>query len=159
MTPQEFLNKIIPAALKAEQEFKIPAEVTIGQAIVESGWGDSKLTQRANNLFGIKAGPEWNGKTLAMVGHEFVRGRMVSVPIVWRAYNSFQDSVDDHSKFLLKPRYKNAFQYVNNYAKFLEEIWKAGYATDSHYVESILNVVNREHIKALIQRERDKIDG
>lgn len=155
MTQEEFLNIIIPAAVEAEKKFKIPAEVTVGQAILESGWGKSKLTQRANNLFGIKAGPEWHERTLTMVGHEFVHGRMVSVPISWRAYSSLQASIDDHSKFLLKPRYKSAFEHTNNYEKFLEHIWKNGYATDPNYVKGILAVVNRETIKQKIEEVRN----
>lgn len=156
LTSDEFLRLVIPVALEAEKEFNIPAEVTVGQAIVESGWGESKLSQRAFNLFGIKAGSDWHEKKLTMVGHEFIHGRVVSVPIEWRVYNTFEDSIRDHTKFLLKPRYKNAFQFSNNPEKFLEEIWKAGYATDPNYVHTILNTVNSPTVKELITRERQK---
>ncbi len=157
MTSNEFLKQIVPAAVKAEKEFHIPAEVTVGQAILESAWGQSKLTQRANNLFGIKAGPEWKGKVLTMGTHEWCKGRMVSVGASWRVYNTFQDSVDDHSKFLMKPRYKKAFEFTGNYAKFIEEVYKAGYATDPEYVSKILNIVKKESIKYLIVKERGEV--
>nr|SUY22553.1 mannosyl-glycoprotein endo-beta-N-acetylglucosamidase [Clostridioides difficile] len=38
--------------------------ITIGQAILESGWGNSKLTKQSNNLFGIKADKAWKGKSV-----------------------------------------------------------------------------------------------
>ena len=34
--------------------YRVPASVTIAQAILESGWGGSELATRANNYFGIK---------------------------------------------------------------------------------------------------------
>nr|WP_302622171.1 glucosaminidase domain-containing protein [Brevibacillus laterosporus] len=33
---------------------KIPASLTIAQAILESAWGESGLTKRGNNLYGNK---------------------------------------------------------------------------------------------------------
>lgn len=32
---QDFLDKIIPAAVEDEKTYKVPAEVTVGQAILE----------------------------------------------------------------------------------------------------------------------------
>lgn len=49
---KNFINMIAPAAIKVMQETKIPASVIIAQALLETGWGSSKVFARANNLFG-----------------------------------------------------------------------------------------------------------
>ena len=51
---QAFINEIAPGALAAQQQYGVPAAVTIAQAIDESGWGQSLLATQDNNLFGIK---------------------------------------------------------------------------------------------------------
>ena len=62
---QAFINEVAPGALAAQQQYGIPAAVTIAQAIDESGWGRSQLAAQDNNLFGIK-GParrvRWCGR-------------------------------------------------------------------------------------------------
>ena len=55
---QAFISQVAPGAMAAQSRYGIPAAVTIAQAIDESGWGQSALAIRDNNLFGIKgAGP------------------------------------------------------------------------------------------------------
>ena len=37
------------------EKYNILPSITVGQAILESNWGQSKLTKDSNNIFGIKA--------------------------------------------------------------------------------------------------------
>ena len=53
-TQQAFISQVAPGAIAAQSRYGIPAAVTIAQAIDESGWGQSALAIRDNNLFGIK---------------------------------------------------------------------------------------------------------
>ncbi|MCD3209717.1 cell wall-binding protein, partial [Clostridium botulinum C] len=55
----EFIEKVKDAAIKTQKEYKIFASVTISQAILESGWGQSELASKYNNYFGIKASDNW----------------------------------------------------------------------------------------------------
>lgn len=50
----EFINKIKDAAIETQKEYKIFASVTIAQAILESGWGESSLAKNYNNLLELK---------------------------------------------------------------------------------------------------------
>jgi flagellum-specific peptidoglycan hydrolase FlgJ len=50
-----FIASIAPAAKAAAVKFRVPASVSIAQAILESAWGQSHLSRQANNYFGIKA--------------------------------------------------------------------------------------------------------
>ncbi|MDF9412304.1 N-acetylmuramidase [Brevibacillus laterosporus] len=54
MKPQDFINKIAPSSVADMKKTKIPASLTIAQAILESAWGESGLTKRETNLYGIK---------------------------------------------------------------------------------------------------------
>lgn len=54
MTQLEFISKVAPAAVEDMRKHRVPASLTIAQAILESGWGTSELATKANNLFGIK---------------------------------------------------------------------------------------------------------
>ena len=44
------LNKTIPT------EKQIPSELIVAQAIIETGWGESRFANEENNLFGIRKG-------------------------------------------------------------------------------------------------------
>ena len=49
-----FIESIKDYAIKDYQTSKVLPSITIAQAILESGWGKSTLSLKANNLFGIK---------------------------------------------------------------------------------------------------------
>ncbi|HFR3977980.1 TPA: glucosaminidase domain-containing protein [Streptococcus suis] len=57
MTPSQksFLDKIGLAVCSVSKNTGILSSMILAQAILESAWGNSTLTQQANNLFGIKA--------------------------------------------------------------------------------------------------------
>ncbi len=60
--------------------------------------GNSKLTKQSNNLFGIKADKAWKGKSVEISTSEHYNEKIVAS---FRSYNSLQDSVKDHSLFLI----------------------------------------------------------
>jgi flagellum-specific peptidoglycan hydrolase FlgJ len=64
LTPNEFIKLLYPLALQSEKETGVPAAVTLAQAILESGWGKSKLATDGNNFFGIKRGTNWTGQVI-----------------------------------------------------------------------------------------------
>jgi len=150
---REFLNKIIPLAIEDEEHSKVPAEVTVGQAILESNWGRSKLTINGNNLFGIKADPLWTGKVLYMKGWEVEKGIKRTYDMEWRAYEGWKESVSDHSKFLHKPRYAKAFTF-KDWKDFLHAIHLAGYATDPTYAAQIISIIRIYNIEQAIRDSR-----
>ena len=139
---KEFLGSIIPAANLNQEVHNIPAIVTVLQAILESGWGDSALAKQAHNLFGIKANKGWKGATLELPGFEIVNGKRVNAKMLWRKYRTKGDSITDHAKFLVNnKRYKAAFNHtVDDWVTFLAEIHVAGYATDPEYVTKLVKL-------------------
>ena len=54
MTKQEFVQQAHAAALRSSERSGMPVMVTVAQAALESNWGQSKLSQEANNYFGSR---------------------------------------------------------------------------------------------------------
>lgn len=52
---QDFLATIATAARASCAKWGVPGSIVAAQAILESGWGMSKLARECNNFFGIKA--------------------------------------------------------------------------------------------------------
>jgi len=138
----EFLRQSGQAARRTFAEYKVPASVTVAQAILESGWGMSGLTRNDRNYFGIKCfgspGP------IALGCHDYATtecGKTGCYPTTatFRVYRSATDSFRDHGRFLVENRrYRFAFQYFHDPDQFAAEIHKAGYATDPLYTEKLL---------------------
>ena len=137
----EFVLKIFPKVLLDERISGIPAEITFAQMCLESTYGkktciDINTGINGNNYFGIKGiGP---AGSVTCETKEEIAGKMVAVIDDFRAYNSMDESIEDHSNLL-----------VNTYQQYIVtgsvEDWcnalkKGGYATASNYKEEILSV-------------------
>jgi flagellum-specific peptidoglycan hydrolase FlgJ len=141
MKPQAFIDQIAPFAQTAAKRTGVLASITVAQAALESGWGESGLTKSGNNLFGIKANSLWRGETLILDTKEFIKDQWIVVPAKWRKYPNWQASVDDHASFLKQnPRYLPCFICLTAEA-FVKALAKAGYATDPGYADKVLSVI------------------
>jgi flagellum-specific peptidoglycan hydrolase FlgJ len=147
--PQDFIDLIGPAARACHKAAGVPASITVSQAALESGWGESGLTKKANNLFGIKADSLWRGETVTLDTKEFIRRQWVVVPAKWRKYPTWQASVDDHAAFLKRnPRYKDCFLCVSAQT-FARALLNAGYATDPDYADKLIRLIGSYKLASL----------
>ncbi|MDT3416190.1 flagellum-specific peptidoglycan hydrolase FlgJ [Brevibacillus aydinogluensis] len=149
MTQQEFIDKIAPAAVEDMRKTRIPASLTIAQAILESNWGKSGLTKQANNLFGIKGtGP---AGSVTMPTTEYVNGKPVKVNANFRKYNSWAESIADHSALILNGTRDKPTRYHGvlgaDYKKACQEIWKGGYATDPAYPQKLISLIEQYNLQ------------
>ena len=144
MQPEQFLAEVAPWAQATQRVYRVPASVTLAQAILESAWGESELATKANALFGIKAptvpSPHQSG-TYTKATWEHVDGRDVTVTATFRAYRSWRESVLDHGLFLTGPRYAAAFK-TSTPDEFARAIWAAGYATDPNYPTKLAKLMD-----------------
>lgn len=134
---KEYINKYKGIAIKEMQRYKIPASITLAQGILESGSGRGRLARRANNHFGIKCHQGWKGKTIRQnddARHE-----------CFRKYKNPKDSYKDHSKFLRgEDRYAFLFKYpITDYKDWAYGLKRAGYATNPHYPELLISLIQR----------------
>ncbi|CAJ0809473.1 MULTISPECIES: flagellar assembly peptidoglycan hydrolase FlgJ [Ralstonia] len=145
-----FYNKLIGHASQAAQETGIPANFMIGHAALESGWGRREIKDKdgtnTHNLFGIKAGGSWTGKTATVTTTEYVGGVAHKVQEKFRAYGSYAEAFKDYANLLANnPRYSNvvAAGNGNDAASFAKGLQRAGYATDPNYANKIMAVLKQ----------------
>ncbi len=128
------------------------ASVTVAQAILESGWGQSALASAPyHNLFGIKKGYGWAGAVVNMNTSEFENGQWVTVVAPFRAYGSQMASFQDHTNFLLANSRYAANGVINapNYIAMATGLQAAGYATAPTYASALINLVERYNLQSL----------
>lgn len=143
MTNAEFVKQHYGQALVASKGSGIFIETLLGQSILETSSGKSKLSSKYNNYFGIKADKSWKGRSVNMSTGEVFNGVPVTIKSNFRVYDSFLDSAKDYIKFLKEnPRYTKAGVFkANNYKEQIQAIKNAGYATGTNYVSSVVNIV------------------
>lgn len=146
-SPEEFVEKLWPYAERAAEKLGVAPEVILSQAALETGWGKFILADQQGssfNLFNIKA-HRWDGDTVAKNALEYRDGKALHEQSQFRAYDSYQQSFDDYVRFLqTQPRYSQALQHVGDPNAFIEQLHKAGYATDPQYADKIKRIMNSD---------------
>lgn len=127
---QPSLHDAYDAAKQAQDKYGIPAQVTLAQYGLESGFG-KRMPAGSNNPFGIKARdgqPYVEAETT-----EYVNGVAQRVKQKFAKFDSLADSFDAHARLLAfgKP-YAEARQHENDPAAFADSLTGV-YATDPKY--------------------------
>lgn len=149
-----FIKSIKDGAIKNYKEHKILPSITIAQAILESGWGESDLSKNYNNLFGIKADSSWSGNFVNVETNEYYNQTITDN---FRTYKNKEESISDHSKFLTEnPRYKeNGVFDANTYIYQANALEKAGYSTvenekgEKIYAEKLIQLIRQYNLQLI----------
>ena len=138
---QAFIAEIAPGALAAQQQYGIPAAVTIAQAIDESGWGQSMLATQDNNLFGIKGvGP---AGSVVVPTQEYENGQQVTVNAPFRVYSNVAQSITDHGLLLATgSAYQQAMADRRSPDAFANDLTGV-YATDPNYGANLITIMRQ----------------
>ena len=129
-----YIDKYKDLAMEQQQKYKIPASITLAQGLLESGAGRSRLATEANNHFGIKTPGGWTGPYI-LADDDRPKEK-------FRKYSSARESYEDHSLFLLKPRYKRLFTYsITDYKAWAKGLKACGYATTPVYAQSLIRII------------------
>ena len=140
-TAESFLAAIKPYVIADMQASGILASLTAAQALIESNKGNSGLTQKANNLFGIKG--TYNGQYVEMLTTEYYNGVAVRVKAKFRKYPSWAESIADHSALFNRlKRYEN-LRGCKDYILACKNVQKDGYATSPTYSSVLINTCNQ----------------
>jgi flagellum-specific peptidoglycan hydrolase FlgJ len=136
---QAFISQIAPGAIAAQSRYGIPAAVTIAQAIDESGWGQSALAIRDNNLFGIKGNGPAGSDVLPT--QEFQNGQWVTTNAAFRVYHNVAQSIADHTALLATgPSYQQAMADRHLPDAFATDLTGV-YATDPQYGSNLIAIM------------------
>jgi len=146
--PEDFVRALAEPAKLVQNKLKVPFEVVIAQAALETGWGKKIIKTEAgessNNLFNIKADKYWQGNKAHKETLEFEQGAMVKQVAPFRVYDSLNESINDYISFLTSnPRYQKALEQTENVEHFLQGLQSAGYATDPNYATKILGTLRK----------------
>lgn len=143
---QSFLLRMKKDALQASSATGIPARFLLGHAALESGWGKHEIRaadgSRSFNLFGIKAGRNWNGPTVSAMTTEYIDGTPHKVLQKFRAYGSYAEAFQDYASLMQdSPRYAAVLKQSDS-AGFARSLQQAGYATDPLYAAKLTRILN-----------------
>ena len=143
LTPQEYIYKWRHIAIEHQELYGIPASITMGQAILESGFGNGYLARVANNHFCIKCKSTWTGATITHADDR--------PDDCFRVYESGEASFRDHAEFLSEgKRYEFLFAYDDDdYKNWAKGLKKAGYATAPDYAERLIGTIERYNLQLL----------
>ena len=138
---QKFISGLMPHAEAAARELGVDPRNLIAQAALETGWGRSQPGGDSHNLFGIKAGANWNGASVQANTEEFDAGVASRDVASFRAYGSPRESVEDYVRLIRdNPRYAGAMNTGNDVQAFGNALQRGGYATDPDYVRKLAAV-------------------
>lgn len=147
MTKHEFVQQAYAAASRSSERSGMPAMVTVAQAALESNWGQSKLSEEANNYFGIKA--HGIHQRIQMCTHECEGGENIEIKAEFAKYLSMLDCFQCRDGILLRAAsYAAAREKRGNEAAFIAEIAKH-WATDPKYAGKLLAVL--QEVRGLIK--------
>ena len=147
----EFIESIEQQAYINYNKYGILPSITIGQAILESGWGKSQLAMEHNNLFGIKADSRWNGDIATMTTNENYSD---VIEASFRKYDSKAESIEDHGLFLYEnERYTvNGVFIAKDYRSQALALQSAGYSTAKNeageliYADKLINIIKNYNL-------------
>ena len=131
-----YINQFKNIAMQEQIRTGVPAAIKLGQAILESQTGKSRLATEANNHFGIKCKTEWRGPKI--YHNDDANGEC------FRVYENAEASYIDHSNFL-KTRTHYSFLFkldVRDFTSWAFGLKQAGYATNPNYPAQLIKAIN-----------------
>jgi flagellar protein FlgJ len=140
---QEFLASIQPWAADAAKRLGVAPELVAAHAALESGWGQHPLGT-SNNLFGIKAGGQWQGQVTSAATTEYEQGLALKKVERFRSYPSQAAAFHDYASTLIgNPRYQQALNTGSDARAFASGLARGGYATDPAYADKLSKLAGK----------------
>lgn len=166
---QQFVDEYKQLAESVQKKYKVPKELVLAQAILESGYGSSELARKANNFHGLKANDQWDGEVYYKETFEDISpDHIASYPgaVVMQNFNdrlvrikyraAFKKFPTPEAGFLgygdylqnrgdeSGPYYADAFKEraAEGFVKRLQDNKGKKYATDARYLPKINKVIS-----------------
>lgn len=141
MTDKEFFERIKNDVIKDMKQSGILASLTAAQAFIESNRGNSGLTVKANNLFGIKG--SYNGEHIMMKTKEYKNGKYVVEYAAFRKYPSWEASIADHSSLFNRLSIYKNLRGLKDYVLACKYVQADGYATSPSYADTLIRTIEK----------------
>lgn len=154
---EDFVKSIWPKAKQAASLIGLDPKILMAQAALETGWGkfitkDADGTS-SNNLFNIKSGDNKEFDSVHVKTTEYIADTPISVKASFRKYPSVEQSFSDYISLIKTDgRYQGALASTANPENYVNELSKAGYATDPEYSNKILSIYHGNELNNAIDR-------
>lgn len=159
-TATNFISQYKSDVQKASSKYNLYASVMMGQAALESGWGQSTLTTQANNFFGIKGA--YNGQSVSMPTTEYnSNGQLENTTANFKKYPSAYASFADNGATLRNGTSWNTKYYSGTWKENASSYVDAAnaltgkYATAPDYGGSIIKIIQTYGIDKLFGEAAD----
>ena len=150
MTNISFIEKIVPMVQKVFCDSRgVNPSVVIAQAILESGYGTSKLS-KYNNIFGLN---NYNDGYLVNAGYVLIEvpqeknGKLYYNYERMATFDNLMDCIKSLKKWYTRPKYIVPLREAGTDSiRQITAIKNCGYATDSNYVNKIVDIIKRHNL-------------
>ena len=149
----DYIDQYKDLAMQEMELYRIPASITLAQAIYSSKIGTNRVAKEANNHFGIMCHTsEWTGDT-------FFETEDHSSDHCYRKYASVKESYRDHSLFLSqRSRYVKLFYYpITDYKSWAIGLKEAGYSGNPRYADTLISIVEKYYLMHYDRKVAQKI--
>jgi len=147
MTKEEFLQQATTAARASSKSSGLLAGVTVAQAALESAFGNSELSRKGNNYFGIKA--HGRHAVLEMPTTEVINGDVQKVTARFAAYKDMAECFTCRDQLITHGAvYAEARANTNDPEQFVCALAKH-WATDPNYAEKILKIYRENNLSSV----------
>lgn len=150
MSNISFIEKIAPLVQEVFCDSRgVNPSVVIAQAILESGYGTSKLS-KYNNIFGLN---NYNDGYLVNAGYVLIEvpqeknGKLYYNYERMATFDNLIDCIKSLKKWYTRPKYIEPLREAGtDSTKQITAIKNCGYATDSKYVSKIVDIIKRHNL-------------
>lgn len=170
---KNFLRNMVPSIVSVYRAgAKINPSVVLAQTSLETGFGQSKLSDEVNNYFGMKAGTKWKDDVyIAETLEEYTEGNPETIVDSFRAYPNAASSVADYARLInTAPHYADAsvnyqsilgytnglFNEVDSQGNIVREQGEPGvlsYGTDRGYEQKVFEMIELYGYESLINAQ------
>jgi flagellum-specific peptidoglycan hydrolase FlgJ len=148
MTKEEFLQNATAAAQESSKTSGLPVGITVAQAALESAFGNSALSRKANNYFGIKA--HGRHAVLEMPTTEVMNGDVQKMLARFAAYKDMAECFNCRDQLITNAAvYAEARANAHDPDQFVRALAKH-WATDPNYAEKILKLYHENNLSTLM---------
>lgn len=150
MEKKAFIASIVDGVVNDAVKKGVLPSLTLAQAILESGWGNSELAYKHFNYFGIKAGN--SPQFVLMPTKEYIRGKWVTVQAKFRKYASVEEGIADHTNLFHRAKLGNGLRYqkvldAKDYKQACIAVRECGYATDPNYTKLLTDIIEQNGLQ------------
>jgi len=145
-----YLRRFTRLALDEAEAYGILPSIKLGQAILESGAGSSRLAQEGKNHFGLKH-RTWDGDMAGEIKGIIYASDDCPDRCAFTSFKTDWAGWRAHSLVLSADRYKSVRE-ADNYTKAAQALSECGYAQDQNYWRKLVRVIEKYKLFVLDPR-------